>query len=176
MLGPSLDEVIVMSLIDVILSRRSIRRYKRKEIPEDVLNKILEAGRQAPSAGNVQPWHFIVLTDYEIKEKLSHGRWNTFVKDSAFTVVGCAYVGDSYGRRWSTIDTSIALQNMVVAAWVLGVGSCWIGDFREEEVKRLLKIPDDWKVIALVTFGYPAEKPGSKWKKPLDEIVNYNKF
>lgn len=168
--------MIVMSVVDVILSRRSVRRYDEKKVPEEVLKKILNAGRQAPSAGNRQPWHFIVLTDGEIKEKLSHGRWNTFVKDSAFTIVGCGYIGDDYSRRWSTIDTTIALQNMVIVAWALGVGSCWIGDFKEEEVKKLLNIPGDWKVIALVSFGYPAEQPGSKWKKPLEEIVSHNKF
>lgn len=165
-----------MSFVDIVLSRRSIRRYEEQSIPKDELNKILEAGRQAPSAGNKQPWHFIVLTDYDSKEKLSHGRWNTFVKDSAFTVVGCSYIGDEYGRKWSTVDTSIALQNMVIAAWAQGIGSCWIGDFQEAEVKSLLNIPEDWKVIALVTFGYPAEKPGSRQKKPIDEIVSYNKF
>lgn len=165
-----------MSFIDIVLSRRSIRRYEKQGIPKDVLDKILEAGRQAPSAGNKQPWRFIVLTDYDIKEKLSHGRWNTFVKDSAFTVVGCGYIGDEYGRKWSTVDTSIALQNMVIAAWGLGIGSCWIGDFQEAEVKRLLNIPEERKVIALVTFGYPAEKIGSRQKKPIDEIVSYNKF
>lgn len=100
----------------------------------------------------------------------------SFIKDSAFTVVGCAYVGDSYGQKWSTIDTTIALENMVIAAWALGVGSCWIGDFKEEEVKKLLNIPNDWKVIALISFGYPAEQSGSRWKKPLTEIVSYNKF
>ncbi len=163
-----------MSLIDIVLSRRSVRRYEKQDIPKDVLDKILEAGRQAPSAGNMQPWHFIVLTDYDIKEKLSHGRWNTFVKDSPVTIVGCASTG-VFGRRWPIIDISIALQNMVIAAWALGIGSCWIGDFKEEEVKRLLNIPEDWKIIALVTFGYPAEKPGSRPKKPIDEIVSYNK-
>jgi len=166
-----------MSLVDVILSRRSVRSYEKKNVPEGVLNKILEAGRQAPSADNTQPWHFIVLTDYELKEKLSHGKWNTFVKDSAFTIVGCGYVGDSYSREWSTVDTTIALQNMVIAAWSLGVGSCWVGDFEEEEVKKLLSIPDEWKVIALITFGYPTER--DLWeirKKSLDEIVNYNEF
>jgi nitroreductase len=165
-----------MSLIDAILSRRSVRSYERQPVPEEVLNRILEAGRQAPSASNVQPRHFIVLTDFEVKEKLSHGRWNAFVKDSAFTVAGCAYVGDSYGKRWSTIDTTIALENMVIAAWALGVGSCWIGDFREKEVKRLLNVPENWKVIALISFGYSAEQPESSWKKPLTEIVSYNKF
>ncbi len=165
-----------MSLVDVILSRRSIRRYQKKDVPNDVLNKILEAGRQAPSASNMQPWHFIVVTDDKLKEKLAQGRWNWFIKDSAFTIVGCAYIGSAYGRKWSTVDTAIAMQNMVLAAWALGIGSCWIGDFKEDEVKKLLGIPDDWKVVALISFGYPAEKVESKWKKPMEEIVSYNKF
>jgi nitroreductase len=165
-----------LSFIDIVLSRRSIRRYEPQGLPNEVLNRILEAGRQAPSAGNKQPWHFIVLTDSALKEQLSHGRWNTFVKDSAVTVVGCSYVGDDYGRKWSTVDTTIALQNMVLAAWAQGVGSCWIGDFQAAEVKRLLTIPDEWTVVALVTLGYPAEKPGSRPKKPLGEIVSYNTF
>ncbi|MEE9509158.1 MAG: nitroreductase family protein, partial [Candidatus Bathyarchaeia archaeon] len=70
----------------------------------------------------------------------------------------------------------IALQNMVIAAWGLGIGSRWIGDFKEAQVKRLLNIPEDRKVIALVTFGYPAEKIESRQKKPIDDIVSYNKF
>ena len=82
-----------MSLIDVVLNRRSIRRYVKKDIPEDVLDKILEAGRQAPSAANIQPWHFIVLTEFEIKKELSKGLWNRFVKDSPVTIVGCASAG-----------------------------------------------------------------------------------
>lgn len=165
-----------MSLVDVILSRRSIRSYKAEAIPDDVLNKILEAGRQAPSADNAQPWRFIIVTDQAIKEKLSRGRWSGFVKDSAVTIVGCGFVGDEDAREWSTIDVAIALQNMVIAAWAQGVGSCWIGDFIEEEVKSTLNIPEDWKVVALVAFGYPDEKPQKTGRKPLKEIVNYNKF
>jgi len=165
-----------MSLVDVLLSRRSVRRYEKKTVPADVVKTILEAGRQAPSASNVQPWHFIVLTDDAIKEQLSHGRWNTFIKDSAFTIVGCGYIGNDYGRKWSTVDTTIALQNMVIAAWAVGIGSCWIGDFKEEDVKELLRIPENQKVVALISFGYPAEQPGSKQKKPLTEIVGYNEF
>jgi len=127
-----------MSLVDVVLNRRSVRRYEQKEIPKDVLNRILEAGRQAPSAMNRQPWHFIVLTDYEIKKELSKGFFNRHIKDSAVTVVGVAYTG-FIDRRWSTISTSIALQNMVIAAWAMGVGSCWIGDFKEDNVKKTLE-------------------------------------
>jgi len=167
-----------MSLVDVILGRRSIRRYEQKEIPKDVLNQILEAGRQAPSAANRQPWHFIVITDYEIKKELSKGVVNRHIKNSAFTVVGCAYTGlwNIGTRKWSIVGTSIALENMVIAAWAMGVGSCWIGDFRENKVKQLLNIPDKWKVVALVSFGYPAERPEAKRRKPIEEIVGFNRF
>jgi len=165
-----------VSFIDIILSRRSIRRYKGESLPKDVLRSILEAGRMAPSANNRQPWKFIVVTDEELKRSLAKGRWNWFIKDSAVTIVGCGYCGDEEARKWSTIDTTIALQNMVLAAWSMGVGSCWIGDFKEEEVKDLLGIPEDWKVVCLVSFGYPAETPQAPWRKSLDEIVSYNRF
>jgi nitroreductase len=165
-----------VSLLDTILSRRSVRKYGKKKVSKKVLNRILEAGRQAPSASNKQPWHFIVVTDKEIKEKLSYGKSNSFITDSAFTLVGCKYVGDDYSRKWSTVDTSIALQNMVIAAWSLGVGSCWIGAFKEDEIKQILDIPDDWKVVSLVSFGYPAEPIGKKEKKSIKEIIGYNKF
>ncbi len=161
-----------MSLLDVIFKRRSIRRYRSEPIPDNVLKKILEAGRLAPSADNVQPWHFVVVTESKIKEKLSKGRWNRFIKDSAATIVGCGYAAN----EWSTVDVTIALENMVIAAEAQGIGSCWIGDFKEEELKKLLGIPNDLKVIALVSFGYPAEKPNPPSKKRLKTIVHYNRF
>jgi len=134
--------------------------------------KILEAGRRAPSAMNAQPWHFIVITDKRIKEVLSRRRWTDFLKDAAFIIVGCG----EKDKKWSTVDVSIALQNMVLAAEAQGVGSCWIGDFDEAEVKRLLGIPENLKVVALVSFGYPEYKPKPRPKKPLEEIVHYNRF
>lgn len=153
-----------------------MRQYEKKSVPPTELNLVLEAGRQAPSADNVQPWHFIVVTDRALKEKLSRRPYSSFIKDSAFTIAGCGYVGSEDGRQWSTVETAIALQNMVITAWALGIGSCWIGDFQQREVKELLHIPVDWKVVALISFGYPATKPGEKWKKPLAEIVGENKF
>lgn len=161
-----------MSLLDLIFRRRSIRRYRSEPIPDDVLKNILEAGRLAPSADNAQPWHFVVITEPKNKEKLSRGRWNRFIKDSAATIVGCGYAAN----EWSTIDVTIALENMVIAAEAQGVGSCWIGDFKEEEVKELLGIPDNLKVVGLVSFGYPAEKPNPPSKKSLEAIVHYNRF
>jgi nitroreductase len=163
------------SLVDVILSRRSIRRYQQKEIPRDTLDKILEAGRQAPSAMNRQPWHFIVVTNNEIKKELSKWLFTKHIKDSPVTIVGCAKTG-FLDRKWSIIGASIALQNMVIAAWALGIGSCWIGGFKEDKVKQLLKIPDKWKIVALVTLGYPDETPIVKRKKPIEKVVSLNKF
>ncbi len=167
--------VELMSLVDVVLNRRSIRRYEKKEIPKDVLDTVLEAGRQAPSAANKQPWHFIVLTDSEIKKEMSRGLFNRFINDAPVTVVGCAHK-DLIAGKWSVVSTTIALQNMVIAAWAMGVGSCWIGDFNEEKVKKLLSIPESWDVVALVSFGYPAEKPQPRKKKSMEEIASFNKF
>lgn len=161
-----------MSLLDVIFRRRSVRRYKSEPVPDEASKNILEAGRLAPSSDNAQPWHFVVVTDPEIKLELSKGIWRSFIKDSAFTIVGCGEKRD----KWSTVDVAIALENMVLAAEAQGVGSCWIGAFEEDEVKELLGIPDDLRVVALVSFGYPAEKPRTHGKKSLKEIVHYNKF
>jgi nitroreductase len=163
------------SLVDVILSRRSIRRYQQKEIPRDAMDKILEAGRQAPSAMNRQPWHFIVVTNNEIKRELSRWLFTKHIKDSPVAIVGCAKTG-FIDSKWSIIGTSIALQNMVIAAWALGIGSCWIGGFKEDKVKQLLKIPDKWKIVALVTLGYPDKTPHVKRKKPIEKVVSINKF
>jgi len=165
-----------MSIVELLLSRRSIRKFRKDQIPQDELQKILEAGRHSPSASNMQPWRFIVLTDPKIKEQLSHRQWSGFIKDTAVTIAGCAYEGSDYARKWSRVDTSIALENMVIAAWGLGIGSCWVGDFDEDEVRSILNVPNDWKILALISFGYPDETPEAPPKKPISEIVSYNKF
>lgn len=171
----SVTEVKCLTLIDAVLSRRSIRSYEKKEIPKEVLDQILEAGRLAPSAANKQPWHFIVVTDEEIKQELSKGLFSRFIKDAPLTIVGCAHK-DRIAGRWSVISTVIALQNMVIAAWALGVGSCWIGAFGEDKVRKLLNIPDRYNVVAVIPFGYPAKIPGLKRKKSIDKITSFNKF
>ena len=110
-------------MLEVILSRRSIRRYEDKEIPKNVLDKIIEAGRQSPSAGNKQPYRFVVVTDSEIKQELG-GLFSRFLKKAPVVIVGCANPQALLTGKWATVDTTIALQNMVLAAWNLGIGSC----------------------------------------------------
>ena len=110
-----------MSPIDFIRSRRSIRRYEKKDIPSDILDKIIEAGRQAPSAANRQPRRFIIITDYKIKKELSKGgSFNRFLKDSPLVIVGCANPKDLLTGKWASIDAAISLQN----------GSCCMGSRR----------------------------------------------
>jgi nitroreductase len=164
-----------MSLVDVILSRRSIRKYDDKDIPSDVMDKILEAGRQSPSAANRQPYHFIVVSDSEIKKDLP-GLVSGFLKNAPVVIVGCANPEVLLTGKWAVVDTTIALENMVLAAWSLGVGSCWIGAFNEQRVKDKLQIPESWKVVALLSLGYPAENPKQRKKKEKSKLFSFNKF
>ncbi|MGD8566005.1 MAG: nitroreductase family protein [Candidatus Bathyarchaeota archaeon] len=165
-----------MSLLDLILSRRSIRRYENKEIPEEVLTQILEAGRQAPSAANRQPVRFVVVNDHDLLKNLCDNLINRFVKYAPVAIVGCANIKSLLTGKWAVVDTTIALQNIVIAAWTLGIGSCWIGACNEEKVKELLKIPDKWKFVALVTLGYPAEHPRPRKKKSFEKMFSFNSF
>jgi len=165
-----------MSLLNVILSRRSIRKYENKEIPQEILQQILEAGRQAPSAVNRQPFRFVVVKDHEIMKELCDNMITRFVKYAPVAIAGCADVKSLLTGKWAVVDTTIAMQNMVIAAWTLGIGSCWIGACNEEEVKKMLKIPDKWKVVALITLGYPVEQPKPRKKKPIEDLFNFNSF
>jgi len=165
-----------MSLLDLILSRRSIRRYENKDIPEEVLQQILETGRQAPSAANRQPIRFVIVNDHDILKNLCDNLINRFVKYAPVAIVGCADIKSLLTGKWAVVDTTIAMQNMVIAAWTLGIGSCWIGACNEKKVKELLKIPDKWKFVALLTFGYPAEQPKQRKKKPFEKMFSFNSF
>jgi nitroreductase len=165
-----------MSFIDLILSRRSIRRYETKDIPEEVLQKILETGRQAPSAANRQPIRFVVVNDHDLLKNLCDHLITRFVKYAPVAIVGCADIKSLLTGKWAVVDATIAMQNMVIAAWTLGIGSCWIGACNEKKVKEMLKIPDKWKVVALLTFGYPAEQPKERKKKPFEKLFSFNCF
>jgi nitroreductase len=165
-----------MSSTDYILTRRSIRRYETKDVPQNVLRQILEAGRQAPSAANRQPVRFVVVNDRDLLKVLCDTLFTRFVKYAPVAVVGCADVKSLLTGEWAVVDAAIAMENMVIAAWTFGVGSCWIGACNEEKVKELLRIPDKWKIVALVTLGYPGEQPKPRRKKSFEEMFSFNSF
>lgn len=163
----------MVGVLEAIRRRRSIRRYKAKDLPQEYLDKILEAGRLAPSAGNRQPWSFVVVTDPELRRRVAEvARHQMFMADAGAIVVGCGHPDVS--PRWYRVDVTIALQNIVLTATDLGLGSCWIGAFDEEEVRGVLGIPDDVRVLAMISIGYPDESPTQRPRKALSEIVHYN--
>jgi nitroreductase len=144
--------------------------------------RILEAGRLAPSAGNIQPWHFIVVRDFEKRKKLAEVRWAKFLAESPIVIVGC---GDQKASpRWFMVDVAIAMQNMVLTAVSEGLGTCWVGSFNEDEVRRMLKIPDNYRIVALLAIGYPREKFNLTEKvlhlirrrKKIEEIISFEEF
>jgi nitroreductase len=152
----------------------SVRAFKPDRVSESALKNILETGRNTPSSHNIQPWHFIVVTDPEIKKKLAKGRAK-FIETSALVIVGCGDPAES--PKWYEIEVAIAMQSMVLEAWVQGIGSCWVDiEHNEKEIKEILTIPDSLKIVALVAFGYPAKMPKPAWKKPFDQIIHYNRF
>lgn len=160
-----------MELTKVIEERRSIRKYKPDPVPNDLIQKILESARIAPSASNRQPWHFIVVKDAEKKKALGLREW---ASEAPVIIVGCT--DPSVSPTFHLVDFAIAFEHIVLAATNLGLGTCWQGRLENETIKKELSIPDPIKVVAVTTLGYPAEKPEPKTRKILQEIVHYEKF
>ena len=171
-----------MDLYDVISKRKSVRKYKTDPIPDDVLNRILDAGRLAPSAKNYQPWHFVVIRELEMKKKVAEACRNQhFIADAGAIICGCAFEKIAWSRMGNYMaawphDLTIALDHMILAATNEGLGTCWIGAFDEKMVKEVLEIPDDVRVVALTPVGYPAEEAKDRGRLNLEDIVSYEKF
>ena len=171
-----------MDFYEVIKKRKSVRKYKSDPIPEEVVNKILEAGRIAPSAKNIQPWRFIVVKNPDIKKKVAEAcRGQLWIADADLILVGCILEKIAWGRMGGymssgPVDLGIALDHMILAAANEGLGTCWIGAFVEQDVKDILQVPEDVKVMALTPIGYPAEEPKDRGRKDQKEIVSYDKY
>ncbi|OGS42886.1 MAG: hypothetical protein A3K76_01060 [Euryarchaeota archaeon RBG_13_57_23] len=170
-----------MEVHEAIELRRSVRSYLPKPVPPDVLRRVLEAGRLSPSAVNHQPWHFVVVTDPVKRNGLTDGPYAKFLAESPVVIVG---LGDKVkSPKWHIVDTTIALQTMVLAATAEGLGTCWIGSFYEDKVRKLLNVPDNLVIVAMLSVGYPREKeestsrpPRIKNRRPLAEIASYEEF
>jgi nitroreductase len=144
-----------MDVFEAIQKRRSVRAYESKPVSEEMIRKILEAARLAPSAASIQPRQFIVVTEPEKRKALAR-RFARFLAESPVVIVGCG--DEKASPRWYIVDVAIAMQNMVLAATGEGLGTCWVGTFEEDQVREILKIPQSMKVIALLALGYPREK------------------
>lgn len=168
-----------MDILKTIETRRSVRKYKPIPVPDGDLKKILEAGRLAPSAGNKQPWGFVVVRDAEGKKKLAEAARNQMWTADAgafLAVFGDAVNSPGGYSKWVERDPMIAVESMILVAWSLGYGTCWIGAFEEEKVKPLLGIPEDKKVICLLPIGVPAETPDPKPRRAFGEVFHAEKY
>ena len=167
-----------MEVFTIIEKRRSIRLYEKKSVEKEKLNRILEAGRLAPSASNKQPWRFIVVTDDKVKEKLRAAYDKEWFVTAPVIIIGCAVPEEAWvrmdGQEYWMVDVAIAMQSMILTATELGLGTCWVADFDVKAVRKALKLPSNIRVVAMTPLGHPAEeKPPVKDRKPLTEIVHH---
>jgi len=167
-----------MDTYTAIATRKSVRAYLDKDVPEEVLSRILEAARLAPSASNRQEWRFVVVRDAKTRQRLvAAARGQKFVGQAAVVLACCAETDEHRmpcGQLAYPIDVAIAVDHITLCAAVEGLGTCWIGAFDENQVKEILGIPTEIRVVALLPLGYPQDPaPVEKSRLPMDRIVKY---
>lgn len=173
-----------MDFYEVAKTRRSVRSYKKDSIPDDVLDRVMETVRISPSGSNRQPWKFILVRENELKRKLiSLCGDQQFMTDAPVQIVACGYDikynrGHYMGEMSMIVDVTIAFTHLILAARTEGLGTCWIGDFDNRGVKKLLSIPEGCDVVAVTPLGYPKgdlfRDPGPR--KAMGEIVSTDRF
>lgn len=152
-----------MDAMEAILSRRSIRKYTKEPIPEKVLKEILEAAMSAPSAGNEQPWHFIVIHDREILDEIPKIHpYSQSLKSASVAILVCGDLELEQHKDFWIQDCSAATENILVAVCAKGLGAVWLGVYPRAErvsgIRKLLSIPDHVIPLAVIPIGYPAEE------------------
>jgi len=166
MIGPE-------AFLKFVKARRSIRSFQDKNISENEIEMILEAGRWAPSASNRQPWEFIVVKNKEILNNLtkclSYGK---FMKEAPIAIAIVAKIKTS--PKWYMIDTSLVSMNMMLMAWSMGIGTCWIGTMNREKAKEIIGLGKNDHLLTLLPFGYiKGEIPEPTARKSIEKIVKY---
>jgi nitroreductase len=171
-----------MDVFEALQKRKSIRNYEKKPVKKETLEKLLEAARGSPSANNLQPWHFIVVTEADKRKALAKGMYAKFLAQTPAVIVLC---GDQKASPdWYIVDVALAGENMVLAATAEGLGTCWVGSFEEPAVKQLLGVPEDLRVVAMLAVGYSSEKTDITGKiaklirrrKKLEEITSWEMY
>jgi len=171
-----------MDFWQVIEERRSVRNFdSARDVPHETVQRILEAAIRAPSAGNCQPWHFIVVRSEQIKGRLAqaaYGQW--FIADAPVVIVVCAEPDRSawrYGSRGSQLyclqDTAAATEHILLAVTALGLGACWVGAFDEKAAAKALDLPASLRPVAIVPLGHPTARPYRTPRRSLNEVVTF---
>ena len=168
-----------MKVKEAILTRRSVRKYRKEPVKEEDLKVILEAARQAPSAGNKQPWEFIVIRDHETKTKMAEiARKQMWIADAGVVVVALSKdkTDPTIYERWVERDVMTAVEHMVLQSWELGYGTCWIGAFTQPETKELLGVPEAMNVICVLPIGVPDQTPEPRARRGREEIFHAERY
>lgn len=173
-----------MDLFKAIFERRSIRKFKKTDIESKIIDKIMEAGIWAPSAGNIQGWDAVIVKNSEKKRKLVAAAYmRDFIAEAPVIIVICANMhrsGAIYNQRGEELyciqDAACAAQNMLLAAYALGLGACWVGAFDEDLVSRILHIPECLKPVTIMPLGYPDEDPFPPTRRERDEVVHWDEY
>lgn len=169
-----------MDFLELVTSRYSVRSYQPRPVEQDKLDRILEAARLAPCGSNRQPWKFVVVRDAGIRSRLAVACSNQqFIAQAPVVIAGVGLMPDRImrcGVPGDPVDVAIAMEHLALAATAEGLGTCWIGAFQQDQVREVLGIPESAKVIEVMTLGYPADRPGPKDRKPISEIVCYDRW
>jgi len=180
-----------MEVLEAIRTRRSIRRYKDTPVDDRTIELVLEAARWAPSWTNTQCWRFIVVRDSNIKAELANilgdNKATDAIRSAPVVIVACAEIGKSgyYGGEtpatdkgdyWFMFDVALAMQNLVLAAHSLGLGTVHVGLFDAKKVAHLLEVSQGFCVVSMTPLGYPDQEPKIRPRKELSEIVFYDRW
>ena len=151
-----------MDAMKTILSRRSIRKYRQEDVPEDLIDELLRAAMNAPSAGNEQPWHFVVIKEREVLDKIPDSHpYSGMLYETPAAIVVCADILAGKEKDWWVQDCAAATENILIAAQAKGLGAVWLGVYPKEDrvkgIKALLELPQDIIPLCIIPLGYPAE-------------------
>jgi nitroreductase len=160
--------------MDIIRSRRSVRKWKAEPVTKKQLDVIIEAGQQAPSAVNWQPYRFVLVDDPEKSNLLSKAAGQPNIAKAPLLVVGVA--DPKRSPRWHIIDTAIALTQILLASYEAGLAGVWIGAFDDNDVKKALDIPEDMVVAGILALGVPDQKPPARARKSIEQLFSMNNY
>jgi len=170
-----------LDLIETIKTRRSIRRFKSTKVSDRLIDSLIDSARHAPSAGDTQPWEFVVVKDKGVKERLAETHaFSDFVVEAPVCIVVLA--NEKISPNYFAIDVACAIENLLLAAHNFGLGACWVAVFDplnpnfERHVRAVLNVPSHLRVIAMVPVGHPDERVEPRKLRDLDKIVHFDKY
>jgi nitroreductase len=166
-----------MKFQELIEQRYSVRAYKPDDVPSNIIDKILEAARLAPTAANRQSFRLFVIKTSGFKDELRKIYQKEWFVQAPYVIGICGIQEGNWvrrdGRNYADVDSAIVMDHVILSATDLGLGTCWVGAFDPDAARKFLNLPQGMEPIAFTPIGYPADNPGIKKRKPIDELVRY---